>query len=80
MSNAEHQACEVPLVEQLRSVPKTFGAWRATQWSDDGRETGHQHIPVGYLFHRAADEIESLLAFKRSVDEALNSGDGSYRP
>lgn len=25
-------------------------------------------------------ELESLRAFKRSVDEALNSGDGSYRP
>ena len=24
--------------------------------------------------------IEGLLSFKRSVDEALNSGDGSYRP
>jgi hypothetical protein len=25
-------------------------------------------------------EIEGLRAFKRSVDQALNSGDGSYRP
>lgn len=25
-------------------------------------------------------EIESLRGFKRGVDEALNSGDGSYRP
>jgi NTP pyrophosphatase (non-canonical NTP hydrolase) len=25
-------------------------------------------------------ELESLRAFKRSVDEALNSGDGTYRP
>ena len=25
-------------------------------------------------------EVESLRVFKRSVDEALNSGDGSYRP
>jgi len=25
-------------------------------------------------------EAESLRAFKRGVDEALNSGDGSYRP
>jgi hypothetical protein len=27
-----------------------------------------------------ANEIDSLRAFKRSVDEALNTGDGSYRP
>lgn len=25
-------------------------------------------------------EVIQLLAFKRSVDEALNSGDGTYRP
>jgi len=25
-------------------------------------------------------ELESLRAFKRGVDEALNSGDGVYRP
>jgi len=25
-------------------------------------------------------ELESLRAFKHSVDEALNSGDGAYRP
>lgn len=27
-----------------------------------------------------AERVDSLQAFKRSVDEALNSGDGSYRP
>lgn len=27
-----------------------------------------------------AEEVESLRAFKRSVDDALNSGDGVYRP
>lgn len=26
------------------------------------------------------DEIKGLRAFKQSVDEALNSGDGTYRP
>ena len=26
------------------------------------------------------DEVEGLRAFKQSVDEALNVGDGSYRP
>jgi hypothetical protein len=26
------------------------------------------------------DEVDGLRAFKRSVDYALNSGDGSYRP
>lgn len=27
-----------------------------------------------------AEEVRSLRVFKRSVDEALNMGDGSYRP
>lgn len=29
---------------------------------------------------KAEQELEGLRVFKRSVDEALNSGDGSYRP
>lgn len=29
---------------------------------------------------RLEAELESLRAFKRNVDEALNSGDGVYRP
>jgi hypothetical protein len=53
-------ACEVPLVEQLRSIPKDYRAVLAIQWADDGRETGHQYIPVGFMMHRAADEIERL--------------------
>lgn len=32
------------------------------------------------LCREAADRLEGLERFKRSVDEALNSGDGSYRP
>src|SRR5688572_7113293 len=52
------QACEVPLIEQLRSIPKDYRTSRAIQWADDGRETGHQFIPVGYMMHRAADELE----------------------
>ena len=52
--------CEVPLVEQLRSIPKDYRTWRAIQWDEDGRETGHQFIPVGYMMHRAADMIDAL--------------------
>lgn len=59
-SEAEQQACEVPLVEQLRGIPKDYRTCRAIQWSDDGRETGHQIIPVGFMMHRAADMIEAL--------------------
>ena len=59
-TDADQQACEVPLTEQLRSIPKDYRTCRAIQWSEDGRETGHQFIPVGFMMHRAADEIERL--------------------
>ena len=52
-------ACEVPLIQQLRSIPKDYRTVRAIQWADDGRETGHQFIPVGHMMHRAADELEA---------------------
>ena len=58
----DDQACEVPFVEQLRSVPKDCKTVIAIQWSDDGTETGHRFIPVGFMMHRAADEIERLQA------------------
>ena len=54
--------CEVPIVEKLRSVPKHYRTCVAIQWDDDGRETGHRFIPVGYMMHEAADEIERLQA------------------
>jgi hypothetical protein len=60
--DADQQECEVPLTEQLRSIPKDYRTCRAIQWSDDGLETGHQFIPVGYMMHRAADEIDRLRA------------------
>lgn len=31
-------------------------------------------------YNRLLEEIKGLRAWKRSIDEALNSGDGSYRP
>jgi hypothetical protein len=39
-----------------------------------------QAIEVLELCAKFAREVESLRAFKRGVDEACNSGDGSYRP
>lgn len=52
--------CEVPLIEKLRSVRKDYRTCEVIQWAEDGRETGHRFIPVGYMMHEAADEIESL--------------------
>lgn len=49
--------------------------------------TGLDQPEIGRALSEAADEIERLRrtksaadAFERSVSEALNSGDGSYRP
>lgn len=67
----ENQACEVPLVEQLRSIPEDYRTVRAIQWSEDGRETGHQFIPVGFIMHRAAAEIERLRAARPEGEAQL---------
>ena len=62
--------CEVPLVERLRAVPKGYRTWIASQWAENGAETGHTHIPVGIMMHEAAAEIESL---KAQLAEANNN-------
>jgi len=41
------------------------------------------HLDVAGMHAQAVsleEELEALRAFKRSVDVALNSGDGAYRP
>ena len=46
-------------------------------------EHSHDTAELHYLrdYKRWADrELKNLNAFARSVNEALNSGDGSYRP
>lgn len=65
MSNAP---AEVPLTEQLLSIPADYRTVRAIQWADDGRETGHQFIPVGHMMHRAANRI---LDLERELAAAL---------
>jgi hypothetical protein len=57
---------EVPLIEKLRSVKKDYRTSFAIQWAEDGTETGHRFIPVGYMMHEAADRIEEL---ERQLDE-----------
>lgn len=63
-------AYAVPLVEKLRSVPKDYRTSVAIQWAEDGTETGHRSIPVGYMMHEAADEIEALQ-YSLRLDEDL---------
>ena len=69
----DQQCCEVPLTEQLRSVPIDYRTCVAIQWAEDGTETGHQFIPVGFMMHRAADEIDRLSALPdRASDEGAH--------
>lgn len=70
VSTAGLGACDVPLVEKLRSVPKDYRTAVAIQWAEDGTETGHRFIPVGYMMHEAADEIEALR-YSLRLDEDL---------
>ena len=66
MTDEDHQCCEVPFVEQLRSIKKDARMSYPIQWASDGSETGHQFIPVGYMMHKAADEITAL---RKRVEE-----------
>lgn len=65
----DQQCCEVPLIEQLRSVPKDCRTSYAIQWDEDGRETGHALLPVGFMMHRAADALAAMT--KRADDDEL---------
>lgn len=71
------EAMEVPFVEQLRGVDKNFRASYAFQWSEDGTETGHHCVPVGYMMHKAADRIVELeAAITKTLNENGHLADG----
>ena len=55
---------EVPLTEQLRSVPKDG---RDKVWSDPAT---YRNIPYGSLCHQAADRIDILEARIRELENA----------
>ena len=64
---------KTPLLDLLRDVPKDArGSW-PTQWSDDGRETGHAMTPYGRLCHEAADQLKDLKAenarLRKSIED-----------
>ena len=81
MSNTP--CCEVPLIELLRSVPADYCVNYPIQWSKDGHETGHRHLPVGHLMHRAAEELtakderirekeKEIISLRESIANMLN--------
>ncbi len=64
--NALGGPCEVPLIEQLRSVPETC------REMIEINPTHHRNIPYGSLCHKAADEIERLSALAPSPTSQPN--------
>jgi hypothetical protein len=52
---------------------------RTDEEEDRCRECGMRFVSADFA-RQLEREVEGLRAFKRSVDEALNTGDGSYRP
>ena len=75
MSDINKRACEVTLIEKLRSIDKDYRTSIAIQWSASGRETGHRFIPIGYMMHEAADALEAsdarYQARMRELEELL---------
>lgn len=69
----EEQACETPLVDLLREIPKYHRTEWETQWFEDGTPSGHAMCPIGRDAHRAADTIESLEK-ELSVEKIFNNG------
>jgi hypothetical protein len=61
----ESQACAVPLVERLRSVP--IGRREMVEINP----TEHRNIPYGNMLHEAADEITRLLKLTAEVYTAM---------
>jgi len=71
--------CEAPFIEQLRSVPIDYRTCVAIQWATDGSETGHRFIPVGYMMHEAAEQIERLRLQRDSWKEVAEHQYGLVR-
>lgn len=52
----------------------------SSAWYSVVKHRTNADLSLTASIERLANERNGLLAFKRSVDEALNMGDGSYRP
>ena len=72
-------ACEVPLIKQLRSVPKDCRVCIETQWGEDGTPTGHRYIPVGRMIHEAADALtQAAPPDSLAVAQALEEWESTF--
>lgn len=64
------------VVNVLVTEPVMHCAECLEEWTDYRGEEARTVATIHALYK----EVRSLAAFKASVDEALNTGDGSYRP
>lgn len=78
---AARQARRVDLARRLL-IACNDAALTGITFSEDAPIEYFERVPsrVKDRVDRLYAEVESLQAFKRGVDEGLNSGDGSYRP
>ncbi len=70
-----NQACETPLPELLRIIPKDITIGLQIDHITFGAP--YHHIPVGYNCHRAADMIECLTALLSELRTTLAERDAA---
>ena len=66
MTDKQPEACEVPFVELLESVPNN-----SRLWVDFPEGMGSTHFPVGHYCHKAAAELRRLHEVNAELVEAL---------
>ncbi len=66
MTDKQSEACEVPFIEQLESVPNN-----SRLWVDFPEGMGSTHFPVGHYCHKAATELRRLHEVNAELVEAL---------
>ena len=74
-SALNHQAARLPADDVARTAE-----WELSDVQKCNAEWNERYQRMLQTEEELRAEIRGLRAFKSSVDEALNSGDGSYRP
>jgi len=69
-----------PDTAQMRRVAERLegGLITGEHWPNTREE--RTRLQAAQLLREAADQIDDHAAFARDLSQALNSGDGSYRP
>lgn len=75
MTDKQPEACEVPFVEQLESVPNN-----SRLWVDFPEGMGSTHFPVGHYCHKAAAELRRLHEVNAELVEAVKAALSDDQP